>query len=209
MTKMTVIGCGYLGAVHAACMAQLGHDVVGIDVDAAKVALLAPGEPPFFEPGLRRGAAAGAGQRTAAFTSDMADAARRGRCTSSASAPRRSATSTPPTWPTSTLRSTALAPHLSAGDLVVGKSTVPVGTAARLADLVADGASRRRAGLEPGVPPRGIRGRGHPAPGPAGVRLPAGADGEPRRRRAGRGLRRRRWPRAPRWWSPTTRPPSW
>ena len=36
MTTLTVIGCGYLGAVHAACMAQLGHDVLGIDVDAAR-----------------------------------------------------------------------------------------------------------------------------------------------------------------------------
>jgi UDPglucose 6-dehydrogenase len=52
MTTLTVIGCGYLGAVHAACMAQLGHDVLGIDVDAAKVASLSAGKPPFFEPGF-------------------------------------------------------------------------------------------------------------------------------------------------------------
>ena len=50
--KMTVIGCGYLGAVHAACMASLGHDVVGIDIDEAKVAALASGRSPFHEPGL-------------------------------------------------------------------------------------------------------------------------------------------------------------
>ncbi len=50
--RMTVIGCGYLGAVHAASMAELGHDVVGIDVDAAKIDALAAGCPPFFEPGL-------------------------------------------------------------------------------------------------------------------------------------------------------------
>ena len=50
--KISVIGCGYLGAVHAACMASLGHDVVGIDVDTAKIDSLSRGEAPFFEPGL-------------------------------------------------------------------------------------------------------------------------------------------------------------
>src|SRR6478609_9537273 len=50
--RVSVIGCGYLGAVHAASMAQLGHTVVGVDVDAAKVDLLASGTAPFYEPGL-------------------------------------------------------------------------------------------------------------------------------------------------------------
>jgi len=50
--RMTVIGCGYLGAVHAACMAELGHDVIGIDVDPEKIAALQAARAPFFEPGL-------------------------------------------------------------------------------------------------------------------------------------------------------------
>ncbi len=50
--KISVIGCGYLGAVHAASMAELGHDVVGIDVDREKVDLLSQGKAPFFEPDL-------------------------------------------------------------------------------------------------------------------------------------------------------------
>ena len=50
--RISVIGCGYLGAVHAACMADLGHDVVGVDVDEAKVADLAAGRAPFHEPGF-------------------------------------------------------------------------------------------------------------------------------------------------------------
>ena len=50
--KLTVIGCGYLGATHAACMAELGHDVLGVDVNPDKVARLSSGEVPFFEPGL-------------------------------------------------------------------------------------------------------------------------------------------------------------
>ncbi|NTV40296.1 MAG: UDP-glucose 6-dehydrogenase, partial [Demequinaceae bacterium] len=50
--RVSVFGTGYLGATHAAGMAELGHDVIGVDVDAAKVATLARGEVPFFEPGL-------------------------------------------------------------------------------------------------------------------------------------------------------------
>src|SRR4051794_3347604 len=50
--KISVIGCGYLGAVHAVGMAELGHEVVGVDVDPGKIELLNRGEAPFFEPGL-------------------------------------------------------------------------------------------------------------------------------------------------------------
>src|SRR4051794_5251113 len=50
--RMSVIGCGYLGAVHAAAMASIGHDVIGIDVDERKVAALNAGSAPFFEPQL-------------------------------------------------------------------------------------------------------------------------------------------------------------
>ncbi len=50
--RLTVIGCGYLGAVHAAAMAQLGHEVLGIDIDPVKVRTLAQGEAPFYEPEL-------------------------------------------------------------------------------------------------------------------------------------------------------------
>ncbi|WP_432526105.1 UDP binding domain-containing protein [Kineococcus mangrovi] len=49
--RMTVIGCGYLGAIHAACMAELGHEVIGIDVDPEKVTALQAARAPFFEPG--------------------------------------------------------------------------------------------------------------------------------------------------------------
>ena len=50
--RISVIGCGYLGAVHAACMADLGHHVVGVDVDPGKIAALAEGRAPFHEPGF-------------------------------------------------------------------------------------------------------------------------------------------------------------
>ena len=50
--KLSVIGCGYLGATHAACMSSLGFEVIGIDTDENKVDLLSRGELPFYEPGL-------------------------------------------------------------------------------------------------------------------------------------------------------------
>ena len=50
--RMVVLGTGYLGTTHAACMAELGHEVLGVDVDPAKLAKLEAGEVPFFEPGL-------------------------------------------------------------------------------------------------------------------------------------------------------------
>ena len=50
--RISVIGCGYLGAVHAACMAKLGHTVVGIDVDERKIAELSAAKAPFYEPEL-------------------------------------------------------------------------------------------------------------------------------------------------------------
>ncbi len=50
--RVAVFGTGYLGATHAACMAELGHEVLGVDVDPDKLAKLEAGEVPFYEPGL-------------------------------------------------------------------------------------------------------------------------------------------------------------
>jgi UDP-glucose 6-dehydrogenase len=52
LPRVTVIGTGYLGLTHAVCLADLGHEVLAIDVDAEKIAMAASGEAPFFEPGL-------------------------------------------------------------------------------------------------------------------------------------------------------------
>ncbi|MEO5920565.1 MAG: UDP-glucose/GDP-mannose dehydrogenase family protein [Pseudolysinimonas sp.] len=133
--KISVIGCGYLGAVHAAGMAELGHDVVGIDVDAAKVELLESGRPPFFEPGLADALKAALATGRLRFSTDMSEVA--------GSSVHFIAVGTPQT-PGSDAADisyvdaaiAALAPHLHPGDLVVGKSTVPVGTAQRLAVVV-------------------------------------------------------------------------
>lgn len=72
--RLSVIGCGYLGAVHAAAMASIGHDVIGIDVDRAKIASLASGTAPFFEPGLTEILRDGIASGRLRFTTDMAEA---------------------------------------------------------------------------------------------------------------------------------------
>jgi UDPglucose 6-dehydrogenase len=134
---MTVIGCGYLGAVHAASMAQLGHDVVGIDVDEAKVAALASGLPPFFEPGLPdlldRALATG----RLRFSTDMAEARGSAVHFVAVGTPQRpGALAADLTYVHAAID--ALAPMLAPGDVVAGKSTVPVGTARAIAARLAD-----------------------------------------------------------------------
>src|SRR3954453_13780108 len=139
--RVTVLGCGYLGAVHAPCMADLGHDVTGVDVDEVKVKELSAGRAPFYEPGLPElldEAMATGGLR---FTTDVADAGRAGEqgpavhfvCVGTPQRKGEFAADT--SYVDAAVE--ALLPHVRAGDLVVGKSTVPVGTAARLAARIA------------------------------------------------------------------------
>jgi len=133
--RISVIGCGYLGAVHAACMAELGHDVVGVDVDPLKVAELSAGRAPFFEPGLPEVLARATASGRLRFTTDMAEAAGAQVHFVAVGTPQTAGShAADMTYVDAAV--TALLPHLAEGDLVVGKSTVPVGTAARLAELV-------------------------------------------------------------------------
>jgi UDPglucose 6-dehydrogenase len=139
LVKLSVIGCGYLGAVHAACMAELGHEVVGIDVDEAKIATLSSGHAPFFEPGLPEILASALATGRLRFTTDMSEAADAAVHFVAVGTPQQAGSHA------ADLRFVdaavdALIPHLADGALVVGKSTVPVGTAARLAEKVAAGA---------------------------------------------------------------------
>ncbi|MBM7779895.1 UDP-glucose dehydrogenase family protein [Arthrobacter tumbae] len=135
--RLSVIGCGYLGAVHAACMAKLGHEVVGIDVDGAKVASLSAGDAPFFEPGLPELLAEALETGRLRFSTDIADAA--------GSAVHFIAVGTPQKRAENGADLShvyasvdALLPHLRAGDVVVGKSTVPVGTARALSARISE-----------------------------------------------------------------------
>ncbi|MBT2498960.1 UDP-glucose/GDP-mannose dehydrogenase family protein [Agromyces sp. ISL-38] len=137
--RISVIGCGYLGAVHASAMAELGHEVIGIDVDERKIAALAAGRPPFFEPGLPEILTSATATGRLRFSTDIADAA--------GSEVHFLAVGTPQTAGTNAADVSyvdaafeGLLPHLAEGALVVGKSTVPVGTAARLAGRLAEAA---------------------------------------------------------------------
>ncbi|WP_229715654.1 UDP-glucose dehydrogenase family protein [Mangrovihabitans endophyticus] len=135
---MTVIGTGYLGAVHAACMAEIGHEVLGVDVDELKIAALAEGRPPFFEPGLADLLARTHAGGRLRFSTSLREAAEFGEvhfvCVGT---PQRSGSFAADLSHIDAVVD-GLGPHLSEPCLVVGKSTVPVGTAARLAGRVAD-----------------------------------------------------------------------
>src|SRR6478672_13091541 len=135
--KISVIGCGYLGAVHAASMAELGHEVVGIDVDTAKMEALSQARTPFYEPGFEELLARSLATGRLRFSSDFADAAGAQVHFVCVGTPqKRSEYAADLRFVEGATES--LIDVLAPGDLVVGKSTVPVGTAARLADLVTE-----------------------------------------------------------------------
>ncbi|KUN23367.1 UDP-glucose 6-dehydrogenase [Streptomyces antibioticus] len=131
--RVTVIGTGYVGAVHAACMADLGHQVLGVDIDPARIAELAAGRPPFYEPGLSELLKRALDTGRLRFTNSLAEAGRFGDthflCVGTPQRPGSDAADL--TYVDAAVD--GLAPHLSPDALVVGKSTVPVGTADRLA----------------------------------------------------------------------------
>jgi UDPglucose 6-dehydrogenase len=133
--RLSVIGCGYLGAVHAAAMAHIGHEVVGIDVDLGMVDALSRGQAPFFEPRLNELLRSGIASGNLRFTTEVSDA--RGALVHfvAVGTPQRAdGYAADLTYVDAAFD--ALLPHLAAGDVVAGKSTVPVGTAARLASSV-------------------------------------------------------------------------
>jgi UDPglucose 6-dehydrogenase len=133
--KISVIGCGYLGAVHAACMAELGHEVIGVDVDQAKIDALEAARAPFFEPGLPELLASANASGRLRFTTDMSAVVDADVHFIAVGTPQKKGEfAADMKYVDSAV--TALLPHLRDGALVVGKSTVPVGTAARLAALV-------------------------------------------------------------------------
>jgi UDPglucose 6-dehydrogenase len=134
--RISVIGCGYLGAVHASAMAELGHEVIGIDVDADKIAHLSQGKPVFFEPGLADVLASAIGSGRLRFSTDIAEAAGAQVHFITVGTPQKQGSyAADLRFVDAAIES--LLPHLSVGDLIVGKSTVPVGTAARLAGVIA------------------------------------------------------------------------
>lgn len=135
--KISVVGCGYLGAVHAACMAELGHDVLGIDVDETKVAALSAGRAPFYEPGfeelLTRVLGTGRLRFTTAPGDDLADVDLHFIAVGT---PQSDTGAADLSYVDAAI--TTLLAGAAPGSVVVGKSTVPVGTAAHLADRLAE-----------------------------------------------------------------------
>ncbi|MCR2823954.1 UDP-glucose dehydrogenase family protein [Microbacterium sp. zg.Y909] len=133
--RLSVIGCGYLGAVHAAAMVSIGHEVVGVDVDARKIESLSAGEAPFFEPELQALLTEGIVSGRLRFTTDMAQAHGATVHFIGVGTPQqKDGYAADLTYVNAAVD--ALIPHLSPGDIVAGKSTVPVGTAATLAERV-------------------------------------------------------------------------
>jgi UDPglucose 6-dehydrogenase len=130
--RISVIGCGYLGAVHAACMAKLGHDVVGIDVLESQVAALSDGKAPFHEPGLPELLEEGIAGGQLCFTTESERAKEAEVHFICVGTPQKKGENAADlTYVNDAVDK--LLPVLQAGDVVVGKSTVPVGTAEDIA----------------------------------------------------------------------------
>ena len=134
--RMTVIGTGYLGATHAVCMAALGFDVLGVDVDETKVAALAAGHVPFFEPGLPEKLREALDSGRLHFTTDFDRAAEFGDVHFVCVGTPQAAESHAADLRFVESAFTQLAIRIDHRALLVGKSTVPVGTAARIASQI-------------------------------------------------------------------------
>jgi UDPglucose 6-dehydrogenase len=128
---LSVVGCGYLGATHAACMSSLGFTVIGVDTDPEKVALLQSGKLPFYEPGLDTLLEQEMKTGRLSFTTDFSavkDADVHFVCVGTPQS--KDGLAADLTYVKSAVA--AISPYLKEGSLVVGKSTVPVGTAQAL-----------------------------------------------------------------------------
>ncbi len=145
--KIAVVGTGYVGLVTAACFAELGHEVTGVDIDAAKIERLKQGHSPIFEPGLEELIQQGIASKRLSFTTDLA-----------ATLPHVqivfSAVATPPDedWKAD-LRAVfavadTVATHASQNVVFVNKSTVPVGTGKKCAERMEAALKKRGVSLE-------------------------------------------------------------
>jgi UDPglucose 6-dehydrogenase len=129
---ISVIGCGYLGAVHAACMADFGHRVIGIDADPDKVKRLRAGSVTFFEPQFPELLSAAMASDRLRFSTDVSDVSEATVHFICVGTPQKRGENSADLSQVNAAIGRLL-PYLKPGDIVVGKSTVPVGTAERLA----------------------------------------------------------------------------
>lgn len=144
--KVTVFGTGYVGLVQGAVLADVGHDVVCVDVDAAKVAALQGGHIPIHEPGLAQLVHANQAAGRLRFTTDAAEGVAHGELIFLA-------VGTPPDEDGSAdlqhvlAVARTIAAHMAGPKTIVNKSTVPVGTADKVADTVRSALAARGAAL--------------------------------------------------------------
>ena len=163
--RITVFGTGYVGLVQGSVLAEVGHDVLCVDVDAAKVEGLKAGQIPIYEPGLEEMVRKNHAEGRLSFTTDAAEGVRHGRI-------QFIAVGTPPDEDGSAdlkyvlAVAATIASHMAEPKVVVTKSTVPVGTADKVQreawrEVLGEPrlGSRLRRGLEPGVPQGGRGGR--------------------------------------------------
>ena len=170
--RISVIGIGYLGAVHAASMAELGHEVIGLDVDRDRVAALQAGHAPFHEPGFDELLQRGLDSGRLRFTSDYAELADADVHFLGLGTPQladgmgadlghlRSAIASL----TEVLPRPRRRPHARGRQVHRSRGHQP------RARGDARAGRRRPLDVEPRVPPRGLRRPGHPRPGPSGLR---------------------------------------
>jgi len=147
MLKVTIFGVGYVGLVTGACLADAGHDVLCMDVDAGRIARLREGHIPIFEPGLEPIVQRNVQEGRLRFTTDVAQAVQHGPL-------QFIAVGTPPDEDGSAdlqyVLSVAdgIAQHMDGWRVVVNKSTVPVGTADRVREQIRRGLASRGVALE-------------------------------------------------------------
>jgi UDPglucose 6-dehydrogenase len=135
--RLTVLGTGYLGTAQAACLASLGFEVLGVDIDPGRVHALAGGTVPFHEPGLEPLLRAGLSSGRLSFTTDYAEAAEFGDVHFVCVGTPQAAGSDRADLTQLDNCLSRLAPFLDRRCLIVGKCTVPVGTASRWAERLA------------------------------------------------------------------------
>jgi len=134
MTRLSVIGTGYLGVTHSVCMASLGHNVIALDVDANKISALSTGQVPFHEPQLPEMLASTLANGNLSFTTDFEQIAQNADVHFLCVGTPQSDDSGAADLSQIKAAVSALAPFLTKPCLVVGKSTVPVGTAKWISD---------------------------------------------------------------------------
>ena len=145
--KITVIGTGYVGLVSGTCLAEVGNDVLCVDVDERKIATLNAGGIPIFEPGLEAMVARNRAAGRLRFSTDTAEGARHGEI-------QFIAVGTPPdedgsadlTYVVQAARN--IGRHMDGYRVIVGKSTVPVGTADKVRAAVAEELAARGAKID-------------------------------------------------------------